>query len=255
MYPVLFHIYGFEFYTYPFVLFLGILFASYIFFKICLNKKLSLDFFTDYLWFFIVSFFVFSRIGGVLEVSHNYIIDPLKFLYITDGVYNFYAGFFGFILTFFYITYLKKENIWKWFDAFIIPFLYFIIFLFLADFLSGQNYGVPSNLPWAVVFNIPEVRYTIPVHPVQIYKIISIVFLLCFLFFYKRKKIYDGALSSYGLFGFFLIQSVFSLLYGNLETLIFNFRISFLISTLASFIFLVILVYRTHPDMHFFHIE
>ncbi|MBT4937196.1 hypothetical protein HON22_04740 [Candidatus Peregrinibacteria bacterium] len=255
MYPILFHIYGFEFYTYPIVIFIGILVSSYVFIRLCFSKKLMIDFFSDYLWLFAGSSFVFARIGGILETPYAYTLEPIKILNVLDGGYNFYAGILGFLVSFLLVSSLKKENFWKWMDTLSLSFLLFTLFLFIAEFLAGKNYGLPSDLPWAIVFNIPEVRYTIPIHPVQLYKLLLVSALLLFLYVHAKKRLYDGVISSYALFGFFLIQAVLSFFHGSLEMLFFDLRLSFLLSALASLLFLVILVYRTHPNMHFFHLE
>lgn len=255
MYPILFQIYGFEFYTYPVVLFFGILISSYVFIRLCFAKKLMIDFFSDYLWFFSGVSFVFARIGGILESFNSYALEPMKVFNILDGSYNFYAGILGFFISFMLVSFLKKENFWKWMDNISLSFLIFTLFLFIAEFLAGKNYGLPSDLPWAIIFNIPEVRYTIPIHPVQLYKFFLVLFLLIFLYFYKQKRLYDGVIASYAFSGFFIIQAFLSFFHGNLEILFFDFRLSFLLSSLASLLFLVILIYRTHPNMHFFHIE
>lgn len=253
MYSVLFHIFGFEIQSYPLVVALGVLLASLFLVQSALRSRLSLDFLTDYYYWFLGVMFLGARIGGIIESWEMYAQHPLRLISFFDGGYNFYGSFIGFLLFLVVLSLWKKENIWKWVDIFALPAVVFFLFLSIADFLAGNNYGIPTSLPWAVTFNIPEVRYTIPIHPVQIYEVILLSVLFLFLLRKRKFQKYDGVLASYAMTGVFLIQGGLSYLRGVPETLIFDLRLSFLFSVFFLGIGVVLLVLRTHPHIHFLH--
>ena len=253
MFPVLFHIYGFEIHTYPVFVLLGVLLSSWYIIRLCSQNRLMLQFINDNLFTFSFGVFAFSRIGGILESWSTYSQNPLLIFNIFDASYNFYAGVLGFILMVFLAAFRKKEAFWKWLDVLSRSFLLFFIILSLADFSAGKNYGIPTELPWAVSVSIPEVRYTIPVHPVQIYEFLLLTALFAFLTLKSRKKQYEGVITSYAFFGFFSIQAFIILFQGAPDFVIFGMKFGLLASLFAAGVFLVMLIIHTHPNKHWFH--
>lgn len=253
MYPVLFHIYGYEIYTYPLIVFIGLLVTAWVFSRLCRQKKTDINLLSDYIFLVALVVLLFARAGGVIESFDVYLNNPLHILYFFDGAYNFYSGTVGLLLILFVLTFLKRENFWKWLDIVAQSFFFFFFFLAFADFLSGANYGGPSDLPWAVSFNLPEVRYTVPVHPVQLYEAIGIFFLFFVLIFRSKKKYEEGALAVLIFFSFFLLEALLSFFRGEAETLVLGFKLSFLLSLFFSICALVTFVLKTHPNMHLLH--
>jgi phosphatidylglycerol:prolipoprotein diacylglycerol transferase len=68
----------------------------------------------------------------------------------------------------------------------------------IGCFMAGDDYGRPTNLPWAVVFRDPEATdiggtpLGIPLHPVQIYESLVCMALFLFLVWLARRKRFDG---------------------------------------------------------------
>jgi len=253
LYPLLFYFYGFEIHTYPVIIFLALIISSYYFALTCFKRKLTLDFLSDHFLYIILGTFIFARVGGILESLSLYNQNPLRIIYIFDGAYNFYIAFFGFLITFFIITILKKESFWKWMDAIALPFLLFVFFLAIAEFLSGGNYGTPSGLPWAISFNIPEVRYTIPIHPVQMYEAIFLLLLFFIIRFMQNKSHHNGVISLYTAFGFFTIKVILSFFRGAPDLSIFNFRFSLVVSLILAIICFILIIIKTHNRVHYFN--
>ena len=48
----------------------------------------------------------------------------------------------------------------------------------VGQLLDGQGYGKETILPWGITFESTNVKYTVPVHPTQIYSILLIVAIL-----------------------------------------------------------------------------
>jgi len=73
----------------------------------------------------------------------------------------------------------------KWLDRMITPIGIGIIIANIGQFLDGQAYGTPTDLPWGVAYESINVKYTVPVHPVQIY---SIIYTTGILHIFKRFR-------------------------------------------------------------------
>ena len=58
-------------------------------------------------------------------------------------------------------------------------------------FLVGDDYGIPSSLPWAVAFpkGLPPV--TVPVHPTQIYEALALAVIATLLFRWRAAGVRD----------------------------------------------------------------
>ncbi|MFC1521939.1 prolipoprotein diacylglyceryl transferase family protein [Elusimicrobiota bacterium] len=63
-------------------------------------------------------------------------------------------------------------------------------------FTNGCCYGIPSKLPWAVIFNTHTQAFRrfgeIPIHPTQIYESISALIVFSILWAWRKKKRFDG---------------------------------------------------------------
>jgi phosphatidylglycerol:prolipoprotein diacylglycerol transferase len=58
----------------------------------------------------------------------------------------------------------------------------------IGCFLVGDDYGRPSNLPWAVAFPQGLPPTTVPVHPTQLYEAAALVPLAWLLFRFRRQR-------------------------------------------------------------------
>ena len=151
-----------------------------------------------------------------------------NFISIWDQGLSFWGGVIGVILMLSYRVWKAKENLWKWYDALIVPGMVGMMIGNLGAFLGGYAYGIPTKLPWGVQYEVFHVRYTTPVHPTQIYAILFLGALLWSKQQLKQKTEFfkvDGNttlyLSSVGSFGYFLLE----FLRGDDTLLIANFRV------------------------------
>jgi phosphatidylglycerol---prolipoprotein diacylglyceryl transferase len=93
--------------------------------------------------------------------------DPLNALRIWDGGMSFHGGFFGVILCSFMYSSLKKLRLDGLLDLGAASTPVGLGLGRLANFINGELFGRPSDVPWAMVFpeGGPEPR-----HPSQLYE-------------------------------------------------------------------------------------
>jgi phosphatidylglycerol:prolipoprotein diacylglycerol transferase len=158
-----------------------------------------------------------GRLGYVLFYNPSfYFHNPVEILKLWDGGMSFHGGVIGTSLGIFY---LARKNGLSWlrihdYVACCIPFGLF--FGRLANFINGELWGGPTNLPWAVRF--PEVVDGMavlgpPRHPSQLYEALLegvLLFLVLWYAFWRTKARYEPGklvgifLLGYGLCRFFV---------------------------------------------------
>ena len=156
-----------------------------------------------------------GRLGYVLFYNLPYYADhPLDILKLWDGGMSFHGGVIGTSLGILYLA--RKEGL-QWlrvhdYVACCVPFGLF--FGRLANFVNGELWGAPSNVPWAVRF--PELidgqmLLGPPRHPSQLYEAglegLALMAILGFLFWrtearYQPGKLVGAFIFFYGIFRF-----------------------------------------------------
>lgn len=162
------------------------------------------DILDDYLPYAILGIILGGRIGYILFYDLAfYIKNPIEIFYIWQGGMSFHGGLVGIILISLYFVKKKQIDFYVFSDllALISP-----IGLFLgriANFINSELIGLPSNLPWSVIFvKIDQ----IPRHPSQLYEALleGIMLFVILNLIFKFKKI-KGYISAY----FLILYSLF----------------------------------------------
>ena len=156
-----------------------------------------------------------GRIGYVLFYAPEMILHPIRILRLWDGGMSFHGGVLG--TTIGIILFARKSGL-NWlrihdYVACAAPFGLF--FGRLANFVNGELWGKPSDLPWAIVF-----PHTVPVgmieparHPSQLYEAGLeglLLFAVLWFFFWRTKARYEPGklvgifVLGYGLCRFFV---------------------------------------------------
>ena len=150
-----------------------------------------------------------GRLGYVLFYKpFFYLENPLDIVKLWDGGMSFHGGVIGTSLGIFY---LARKNGLNWlrvhdYVACCVPFGLF--FVRLANFVNGELWGRPTDVPWAVIF---PTGGEVPRHPSQLYEAglegILLFLILWFLFWktesrYQPGRLVGAFLLGYGLFRF-----------------------------------------------------
>ena len=170
--------------------------------------------------------------------------------FIWDWNFSFYIWLVWFLLFLILFSIIKKERYSRWLDVLINPLLLLLLFASTADLLSWSNYWIPTDLPIWITFSVPEVRYTIPIHPVQIYEIIwiSLIFILLFLLWTKKRK--DWVQSALWFSLLFLLEFILVNFLAGSDLLVYDIKFHFLLFWSLFFISLIYLISKSHLNLH-----
>jgi phosphatidylglycerol:prolipoprotein diacylglycerol transferase len=188
----------------------GILFLHYFASKskdFPLKKEQILDF---VFWVFL-GVIVGGRLGNVVFYHPEfYLKNPLEIFAIWKGGMSFHGGMIGVIIA--TIAYCKKYQIHtlKLTDYLVIPVAIGLMLGRFGNFLNGELWGKPSNLPFCINYSESKFITRPPQgcrHPSQIYAAIKdfVIFLVLFGFYKFKHNRKTGTIS----FLFLILYGIF----------------------------------------------
>ncbi len=194
MHPILFDIGKFHLYTYGLFIAIGFITAIFVSQKLAAASGIKEQVISDIFFIILVSALVGARTLYVIvdfDAFKNNLLDIFK---VWNGGLVFFGGFISAaICTAVYLRY-RKLNIWKTADV-IAPgvALGHSIGRF-GCFFAGCCYGQSSDLPFAVTFTNPDslAPLNVPLHPTQIYMVLSNLVLFFILLLMFKKKRFHG---------------------------------------------------------------
>jgi phosphatidylglycerol:prolipoprotein diacylglycerol transferase len=161
------------------------------------NNKL-LD---DLLFYGVLGVILGGRLGEVLFYNPGYYFShPLKIFAVWEGGMSFHGGFLGVMVAMALFAWQQKLR-WLELMDFIAPLVPpGLAFGRLGNFINGELWGRPTDMPWGMVF--PRVD-SLPRHPSQLYEFaLEGVLLFALLWIYARKPRPVGAVSGLFLIGY-----------------------------------------------------
>ncbi|MDR1928679.1 MAG: prolipoprotein diacylglyceryl transferase [Endomicrobium sp.] len=192
MYPILFSIGKFTFFSYGFFLNLSFIVAIlYIFNFHTVKLKMISDSELFYLCLYIIFIGIFgSRFFFIIINLKDFYLRPMNIFKLWNGGFVYYGGFI--FVTFFLKMYAfkKKINLFKLFNFFSPALALGHSIGRVGCFFAGCCYGKESNLPWAVVFNNKNSLAVtgINIHPTQLYESFGNFLVFLLLHFFSKKK-------------------------------------------------------------------
>jgi len=142
-----------------------------------------------------------ARLGHCLFYDPTYYLShPFKILAVWEGGLASHGGAMGIILAGYLFSIKFKHNFIWLLDRIVIPAVLSGVFIRLGNLFNSEILGVPSSLPWAIVFERID---NIPRHPVQLYE--SFVYLIIFITLFMTYKRFGTKLKEGFLLGLFMI--------------------------------------------------
>jgi len=155
----------------------------------------------DLLFFGVLGVVLGGRLGYVLFYKPGYYFDhPLEIFAVWQGGMAFHGGFLG-VLAALWLFAERRGRAWLGVTDFIAP----LVPLGLAsgrlgNFINGELWGRPTDVPWAMVF--PQVD-SLPRHPSQLYQFsLEGVCLFALLWWFSSRPRPLGAVSGLFLTGY-----------------------------------------------------
>lgn len=160
------------------------------------NKMLD-----DLLFYGVLGVIIGGRLGEVLFYNPGYYFsNPLKIFAVWEGGMSFHGGFLGVLVAMAWFAHSHRLR-WLQLMDFVAPLVPpGLAFGRLGNFINGELWGRPTDLPWGMVF--PHVDNA-PRHPSQLYEFaLEGVALFTVLWLYSRKPRPVGAVSGLFLIGY-----------------------------------------------------
>lgn len=211
--------------------------------RLTVRHGLKVQFLSDHSGILLLWTIVGARIFGLIENYDNYLqaITNDTFLtvfFIWDKGLNLWGGLLAFLLCLYFLCKKQDHNFWKWLDVIIPAFVIAYGIGSIGAFFEGINYGNETNLPWGVNFESPAIKYTVPIHPTQIYaSIYSIIIATGLILIPSIKKIRDlnfpGMIGFGGMFIFSLFRFLEEFVRGDDVWTIFDIRVTQIVAGLT----------------------
>ncbi len=150
-------------------LLIGTWLAAEFLFRLAASTNLSLQSLKDDAIWHLVAFLLGGRILAIIGQYQVYLKNPLRMLILWDGNFSFLGGAIGIAFVLFWSSRNQRVTLLQWLDVLLPATTFGLAFDWFGMFLSAQAYGKPTNVPWGVVMDTFSVRYTVPIHPVQLY--------------------------------------------------------------------------------------
>ncbi len=182
---------------------LGILIGGYIVFHACKrwNIRFSLDALLTVFIAATVGIILGGRLGYVLFYNAGYYFaNPAEILAFSNGGMSFHGGVIGMALAAWIASRIIKMPLLTLADLIVIAAPVGICLVRVTNFINGELWGAPTDLPWGVEF---ESGGGVARHPSQLYEaLLEGVVIFIVLQVLSRKK---QPLSRGGYLGIFLI--------------------------------------------------
>lgn len=174
MQPVIFSSNFFELHTLWIFFAIAIVVTSIVIIRLGIKNGLKIQFISDNAWKIVIFGLLGARIMAIAGNYSSYFYEfsgeaLLRLLYIWDKGLELWGGIVVATIYFYFLCKKSDQSFWKWLDVLVPATIMGLAIGDLGAFFDGTNYGTPSSLPWSVNFENPAVKFSVPIHPTQIY--------------------------------------------------------------------------------------
>ena len=153
------------------------------------TPPMSLPRFDDFLVWAAIGIIAGGRIGYIIFYDFAAIAaDPIRAVQIWNGGMSFHGGFLGTFIAMMLFARIHKIPAFSLFDIICAVVPIGLFFGRIANFINGELWGRPTDVPWAIIF---PTGGPAPRHPSQLYEaglegIVTLI-VLAWLIFAKKK--------------------------------------------------------------------
>lgn len=178
----------FQIYWYGILIALAFLTGYWLTRRNAKNYGMDLDAVDGLLLKLIIAIIVGARLAYVIANYPYFITNPQEIIRVDHGG----LGSHGAIITAMVLGYFwtKKAHIlyWSLGDTIAPAITVGHIFVRIGNFINGELYGPPTSLPWGVKFPTTPA----PVHPSQLYEVVTSLIVLPFAIRWSKHPRYPG---------------------------------------------------------------
>lgn len=154
-----------------------------------------------------------GRVGYILFYQPSILLDPIQIFRLWDGGMSFHGGVIGVSIG---LLWMARRNGLNWlrvhdYVACCVPFG--LLFGRVANFINGELWGKPTDVPWGIVFPRTVASGLDPArHPSQLYEAalegLVLLAVLAFMFWRTKARYEPGKLTGTFLLGYGLSRFV-----------------------------------------------
>ena len=167
----------------------GFFFAALVMYRVARHWKLPMSIDDVFVLIVFIAFGVIIGARAAYVLFYNldyYLSNPAHILMFNEGGMSFHGGFVGAVLGGLCACKYLKLSFATMCDLGAIAAPIGLFFGRCANFINGELWGKPCDLPWAVTF---ESGGGVPRHPSQLYEaLLEGVVLFCILFAMSRRR-------------------------------------------------------------------
>ncbi len=147
--------------------------------------------------YMVIATLIGARLGHLAfyESPSVYLTQPWIILQVWQGGLASHGAVVAIIIALFFLSrslnrhFSPQIGLIKLLDLVAIPTALAAVFIRIGNFFNQEIVGLPSNLPWAVLFGRPADHLPfVPRHPTQVYEAVMYFAIFILLYFFSRKK-------------------------------------------------------------------
>lgn len=154
------------------------------------NAPMTQQHIDDFITWAMLAIIIGGRLGYVLFYNFSaYLHHPGRILRVWDGGMSFHGGLIAVVLTIVWFVHKNKLELFRVGDLLAVVSPVGIGIVRVANFINGELWGRPTDVPWAMVFPGDKLGFTR--HPSQLYEALGEGLLLFVLlhFLYTKTKL------------------------------------------------------------------
>ncbi|TSC98271.1 MAG: phosphatidylglycerol:prolipoprotein diacylglycerol transferase [Candidatus Peregrinibacteria bacterium Greene1014_49] len=199
------------------------------FLRLAVSAHLSIQHFREHALQYLFAFLAAGRLFAMLADYRLYMKDPIRIFILWDGGWSYLGGAIGIGMLLWWISRTHRATFLQWLDVLVPAATFGLAFDWLGKFAAGNAYGHPADVPWAITYDAINVRYTVPIHPVQLYYAFVYLMLTFLLLIIRKRSQRAGAETLCGIILASFITFFFEYFRGDFTIPVFATKLDFLI--------------------------